>query len=180
LQARATRGTGAIKKDAVPKTFVDWCTVIALALAVWAVSSKPRTALKRWTLNWWATRSRANTEKRIQKLQTELAKAESLPLLTEFEAIVLRGLSVIFLFACIIPLLMFLAYAMIYTNVPILPVPATLKEFLNEVQVTLFATLLFLLGFGMSREFENFRLLRSTKYRDTVRKNIEELQARLK
>ena len=153
-----------------------WCTVIGFVLGVWVVSSKPRSALTRWTLNWWATRSRSNTEKRIQKLQTALAKTESLTILTEFEDTVLRGLSGIILFLCVIALLALLGFATLSTNLS----AATPTGFLHQSFLFLFALLVGLIGIGIAKYLDNFRLPRSLAYRETVQKNIEELQARLR
>ena len=87
----------------MPKTFVDWCTVLGFAIALWLLLAKPRAYIKRKTLNWWAAREK--TEKRIQQLEEMLSKIELLPLLSDFENMVLIGLAGISMFIAITPAL---------------------------------------------------------------------------
>ena len=160
----------------MPKTFVEWCTVIGLILVLWQFSSKCRDTLKRLLLNWIAKRSRAKTEKRIRKLQTALSAIESLPVLTEFEDIVLRGFISIFLFLEHLSLLAFLSIAIFWAE-PLIPTAAI---FFRDLPIDLVVLLGALTAFGMVSFFHRFRVDRSSKYRETIRKNIDELEARMK
>ena len=159
----------------MPKTFVEWCAVIGLILVLWQFSSKRRDTLKRLLLNWIAKRSRAKTEKRIRKLQTALSRIESSPVLTEFEDIVLRGFSGIFSFLAFLSILAFLSFAIIMGE-PLIP---TAAMFFRDFPINLVILIGALMAFGTVRYFDRFRLDRSSKYREAIRKDIDQLEARL-
>jgi hypothetical protein len=75
-------------------TFAEWCGVVALLLATFHfLFPDIGNDMGHSILNWWAGLSRQKREKRIQELQATLARIEALPVLSEFEDIVIRSLA---------------------------------------------------------------------------------------
>jgi hypothetical protein len=160
----------------MPKTFVDWCTVLGFVLALWLILAKPRAYIERSVLNWLATLTRERTEERIRQLEEISSKSELLPLLTAFEDMVLRGLSGIFVFLTMISAIA--AFACLIIFIP----PGTeisSKELLRLVLLTLLLAIIVLLGMGIGRAIDTFREARSQVYRDMINKSIADLRARL-
>jgi hypothetical protein len=160
----------------VPKTFVDWCTVLGFVIALWPLLAKPRAYARRRILNWWAERSQQKTTKRIEDLQELLSKIELLPLLTEFENMVLLGLAGIAMFIAITPALA----ALVYLTSLIVPEPVSARELLKMILLAFIVVLNALIGFGIRTTLETFREQRSQAYRNIIQKDINELKARLK
>ncbi len=164
-------------KSVVPKTFVDWCTVLGFAIALWLLLAKPCASIKRKVLNWSAERSQQKTSKRIEELQELLSRIELLPLLSEFENMVLLGLAGIAMFIAITPALAALGYLVALTE----PTPwVSARDLVKKILLALLVMVNTLIGVGIARTLETFREQRSQAYRDIIEKDINELKARSK
>jgi hypothetical protein len=127
--------------------------------------------------DWWATRSRSATEVRIQKLESLLAEIESLPLLTPFEDMVMKGLTGIIIFLMMMPTFAALVYVTLFRPVELLP--ATLSELYRQVMILLILLVDVLIGAGMQTALDRFRRYRSLEYRQALGKDIDHLRAGL-
>jgi|ERR1035437_254354 hypothetical protein len=125
--------------------------------------------------DWWAGRSRASLQKRIQKLETALGRIDSLPVLTEFEDMVMRGLFGVLVLLTILPPLALFAFLAAFTG---LNSGLALQTY-SEIVFTLLTFVFVFMGVGIAQTLITFRQERSLAYRKTVRKHIDELQARL-
>src|SRR5580704_14660769 len=94
---------------------------VAYALAVFFGTAIANLLFRKWfdivlwprVADWWASRSQARLRKRIEKLEALLAEFESLPLLTEFEEVMLIAVCVIFRLMGSIPGMMFSLYTIL-------------------------------------------------------------------
>jgi hypothetical protein len=125
--------------------------------------------------DWWASRSRSKTEQRIRKLEGALSRIESLPILSDYEDMVLRGLFGVLILLTILPPLGQVAYLMAFAGPMSLLGPQTFAEFVFGLWTFLFIAM----GIGMGQTIVKFRQERSSAYRATLRENIDKLKAGL-
>jgi hypothetical protein len=128
--------------------------------------------------DWWATRSRSKTQERIDKLHGVLCRIESLPLLTEFEEMVMRAFAGVTVLLMELPTLGFLAYLMVFSGYR----PFVKGSVIDLGSIILLALLLLLfdlMAIGVARALDKFRRERSSEYRQFLKVNIEELKGRL-
>src|ERR1017187_10872682 len=94
-------------------TILDWLAVVSGVVALLHFFfPKHGARAGDYILNRFAERSRAKTEQRIQRLQTKLSKVEPLSVLTEFEAMVLKGFSIVLRIIMATPTLVLASYAL--------------------------------------------------------------------
>jgi hypothetical protein len=127
--------------------------------------------------DWWATRSRSKTQERIDKLQGVLSQIESMPLLTEFEDAVIRGLGGLTMLLMALPTLGLLACLTVLRGGPF--VNLSLVDAWPVLMLTLLLFVFALMAIGTQKALDKFRRERSLGYRQLVKVNIEELKARL-
>src|SRR5258708_3564734 len=101
-------------------TFAEFCGLIALLIAViHFVFPDLGNDMGHSILNWWASRSRQKREKRIRELQATLTRIEALPVLSEFEDIVMRSLASLHIFVFLLPALALMTYMIVLTPRPL-------------------------------------------------------------
>jgi hypothetical protein len=122
---------------------------------------------------WWGTRSKSKLQNRIALLREEMRKSESLPLLTEFENLVLLAFSGVVTLIALAPGMVFVAYLMAKVQ------PYVLLPSLQDSFYGLWTIVYMLLGLGVRLRIERFRLERSELHRTKLRNDIEPLHARL-
>jgi hypothetical protein len=158
----------------MPKDLSEWSIVISvtallLVIPLNVVSNILTPMLK----NWWATRSEASLRKRIQKLEARSSKMETLPLLSEFEAMLLIGIEVFIQFMMSISGMVLTLYALL-RGLQHNPLDSLTSRF---ILIFLFAIMA--IGTRWQNFFSKFRLERSLKYREKLRKNIEGLRRKM-
>jgi|ERR1700680_596834 len=159
-------------------TILEWCGPVALLIALVAyLFPQVGASVGNSILNWWATRSRSTTEKRIEKLEKILEESEPLPLLTDFEEMVIRGLTGITVLLMMMPALAALAYITVFSPAPLFRL--TVRDLYQQTLLTLILLIGALMGVGIQRVLDRFRLNRNLEYRQSLRKQIEQLRARL-
>jgi hypothetical protein len=125
--------------------------------------------------DWWATRSRGKTKKRIEKLEQRLRYLETIPPSTEFETTVLLALSgilkLITVVACIAALLAILALDVEHK---LFAIRAPYK-----LELVAFVLLTFLLGSILEGRVSKFGIERYPAHREAIRKQIEKLRVAL-
>jgi hypothetical protein len=134
--------------------------------------------------NWWAERSVASLEKRIEKLDKQLADYEqNYPLLTPTEHHILRGIDVLGMVGALI-----VALIAIMILVACSVAPSILRshdswplDFTGPLILLAYGALLFSLSVTavVFRGIATFRMKRSPIDRDVLKKSIEDLKKRL-
>jgi hypothetical protein len=127
-----------------------------------------------WIADWWASRSQVRLRKRIKKLEAMAARNESLPLLTEYERVMLIAVGTFFRLMWVIPAMLFSLYSSIkdLEGHPIRGWP-----FLDWAVGIL---LIIVLGKHWENYFDHFRLPRSRSFRETLNTEIANLKKNLK
>jgi hypothetical protein len=127
--------------------------------------------------DWWASRSRVALEKRVLKLEAILTRIEPLPILTEFENLVLRSINGIFGMLTMMPIIALVAYIGVFSEPTLLL--SFPKDWRRQIVLLLLAVLVGLIGIGMGRFIDQFCRERSSEYKTSIRDDINALRARL-
>lgn len=159
-----------------PRKDLSWWAFVLSVLAL--VGAYPFSLLANLTTpllkNWWAERSVASIDKRIEKLEKQLADYEKHPKLSEGVDYVLRateGLSLL-LGLCVTMLSVVLLVLIAYV-----PLTATVQDKRPIVVFALVgATSAFLIGIVAFGRFSRFRHERSPFDRNVLRKYVKQLK----
>ena len=162
-----------------------WSFVLAaLALVLMFPASIVANLVTPRLKNWWAERSESSIRRRIEKLESELAKQEkAYPALTEAEDLLLMGIEACGLIGAVG--VQMLAVLIMVSGVVIVQLPKPLTIGIRELGMPLtvlavvsllMSTLLVFLIFS---KLTRFRTDRSPRQRTAMRKSIAELKQKL-
>jgi hypothetical protein len=125
--------------------------------------------------NWWVSRSRSKTERRIKRLESQLARIESLPLLTEFEKMVLSGFIGIYMIA-----------GMVLATAVMIDFMSIYERHLNHVPVStsepgllVVGALLAFITLACGVSVSTFRADRTTEHKQMLQASIGTLKVQL-
>ena len=162
------------------KVLFDWSVVIALVIAVvHFVFPELGAAVGRSISNRFAMRSRAKTEKRIRKLQEKLVRVEQLPILDHYQDAVVSVLLDVMTLVMIVGGMVMYLFILHYGPVRMAHLRELQNDNWSDWLFVILSVLLVVIGIGRSQYLKRFRSDHSLKYKELLKKNIEELQARL-
>jgi hypothetical protein len=142
--------------------------ILTLPLAILGTILAPKVE------DWWAWRSKRSLTDRIEKLEKKLRELDEKTPLTEIEEKILEVLQqAIFIFGYLLAGVVILIYRS--TNSPHLIVPGF---GLDLTQAIIIAVCMGLLVAAFGLPIRNLRKERTTKYREALRTQIEELKER--